>query len=73
MFIRRTDAKKKKKEEGLMLKPQYFGHLMWRADSLKKTLMLGKLILKSTKDSMDSLPGATTGDPTHDKGHAEEP
>ena len=28
--------------EGLMLKLQYFGHLMWRADSLDKTLMLGK-------------------------------
>ena len=28
--------------EGLMLKIQYFGHLMWRADSLEKTLMLGK-------------------------------
>ena len=28
--------------EGLMLKPQYFGHLMRRADSLEKTLMLGK-------------------------------
>ena len=30
--------------EGLMLKlkPQYFGHLMLRADSLGKTLMLGK-------------------------------
>ena len=27
--------------EGLMLKLQYFGHLMWRTDSLKKTLMLG--------------------------------
>ena len=25
----------------LKLKLQYFGHLMWRADSLKKTLMLG--------------------------------
>ena len=25
-----------------MLKLQYFGHLMQRADSLKKTLMLGK-------------------------------
>ena len=24
------------------LKLQYFGHLMWRADSLEKTLMLGK-------------------------------
>ena len=29
--------------EGLMLKLQYSGHLMWRADSLKKTLMLGKI------------------------------
>ena len=28
--------------EGLMLKFQYFGHLMGRADSLEKTLMLGK-------------------------------
>ena len=29
--------------EGLMLKLQYFGHLMRRADSLEKTLMLGKV------------------------------
>ena len=29
--------------EGLMLKLQYFGHLMQRADSLVKTLMLGKI------------------------------
>ena len=31
--------------EGLMLKLklQYFGHLMWRTDSLVKTLMLGKI------------------------------
>ena len=31
--------------EGLMLKLklQYFGHLMWRADSLEKILMLGKI------------------------------
>ena len=31
--------------EGLMLKLklQYFGHLMWKTDSLKKTLMLGKI------------------------------
>ena len=28
--------------EGLMLKLQYFGHLIWRADSLEKTLMLGR-------------------------------
>ena len=31
--------------EGLMLKLklQYFGHLMWRTDSLEKTLILGKI------------------------------
>ena len=29
--------------EGLMLKPQNFGHLMPRAYSLEKTLMLGKI------------------------------
>ena len=35
VFIGRTDAPK--------LKLQYFGHLMQRADSLEKTLMLGKI------------------------------
>ena len=29
--------------EGLMLKLQYFGHLMWTADSMEKTLTLGKI------------------------------
>ena len=29
--------------EGLMLKLQYFVHLKQRADSLEKTLMLGKI------------------------------
>ena len=29
--------------EELMLKLQYFGHLMQRTDSLEKTLMLGKI------------------------------
>ena len=29
--------------EGLMLKLQYFGDLIWRADLLEKTLMLGKI------------------------------
>ena len=29
--------------EGLMLKLQYFGHLMQRTDLLEKTLMLGRL------------------------------
>ena len=51
--------------EGLMLKLQYFGHLMQRADSLEKTLILGKIegrrrrgqqkmrCLDSIVDSMD--------------------
>ena len=53
--------------EGLMLKQklQYFGNLMWRADSLEKLLMLGKIEgkrrrgqqrmrrLESITDSMD--------------------
>ena len=29
--------------EGLMVKLQYFGHLMQRTDSLEKTLILGKI------------------------------
>ena len=51
--------------EGLMLKLQYFGHLMQRANSLEKTLMLGNIEgkrkrgqqrmrwLDGTTDSMD--------------------
>ena len=51
--------------EGLKLKLQYFGHLMWRGDSLEKTLILGKIEgkrrrgqprirwLDSTTDSMN--------------------
>ena len=35
--------------EGMMLKLQYFGHLMRRADSLEKTLMLGKIEGKRRK------------------------
>ena len=35
--------------EELMLKLQYFGHLMQRANSLKKTLMLGKIEGKSRR------------------------
>ena len=39
--------------EGLMLKLklQYFGHLTWRADSLEKTLMLGKIEGKRRRES----------------------
>ena len=38
--------------EGLMLKLklQYFGHLMWRTDSLEKTLMLGKIENRRRKE-----------------------
>ena len=38
--------------EGLMLKLklQYLGHLMWRADSLEKTLMLGKVEGRRRRD-----------------------
>jgi len=37
------EIKPKYSLEGLMLKLQYFGHLMQRVDSLEKTLMLGKI------------------------------
>ena len=36
--------------EGLMLKLQYSGHLMRRADSLEKTLMLGKIESKRRRE-----------------------
>ena len=36
--------------EGLMLKLQYFGHLMQGADLLEKTLMLGKIEEKGTTE-----------------------
>ena len=36
--------------EGLKLKLQYFGHLMWRSDSLEKTLMLGKIEGRRRRD-----------------------
>ena len=51
--------------KGLMLKLQYFGHLMWRGDSSENTPMLGKIeskrsrgqqrmrLLESITDSMD--------------------
>ena len=35
--------------EGLMLKLQYFGYLMWRANKLEKTLMLGEIEGKRRK------------------------
>ena len=62
--------------KGLTLKPklQYTGHLMWRADSLEKTLMLGMIEIKRRReqqrlrwlagstDSMDTEFEQTPGD-----------
>ena len=47
--------------EGLMLKLklQYFGHLMWRADSLEKSLMLGKTEGRRRGQRMRWLDGIT--------------
>ena len=49
--------------EGLMLKlkRQYFGHLMQRANSLEKTLMLGKIYGRGRrkKQNMRCLDGTT--------------
>ena len=45
--------------EGLMLKLklQYFGHLMWRTDSLEKTLMLGKIKGRRRRGREDEMGG----------------
>ena len=47
--------------EGLMLKLQYFGHLMQRGDSLEKTLMLGGIgsRRRQGRQSMRWLDGIT--------------
>ena len=44
---------------GLILELQYFGHLMQRADSLKKTLMLGKTEGRRGRHGMRWLDGIT--------------
>ena len=45
--------------EGLMLKLklQYLGHLMWRTDSLEKTLMLGKIEGRRRRGRQDEMVG----------------
>ena len=43
--------------EGLMLKFQHFGHLMQRADSLEKTLMLGKIEGRRRRGQEDEMVG----------------
>ena len=41
----------------LKLKLQYFGHLMQRADSLEKTLILGKIVNKRRQRLQDEMVG----------------
>ena len=45
--------------EGLMLKMkfQYFGHLMWRADSFEKTLTLGKIEGRRRRGQQEEMVG----------------
>ena len=43
--------------EGLMLKLQYFGHLMWRTNSLEKTLLLGKIEGRRRRGQEDKMVG----------------
>ena len=43
--------------EGLMLKLQYFGHLMQRTDSLEKILMLGKIEGRRRRGEEDEMAG----------------
>ena len=45
--------------EGLMLKLQYFGHVMQRAGSLEKTLMLGNIEGRRRRQRMRRLDGIT--------------
>ena len=42
-ILKEISAKYSLKGLVLKLKLQFFGHLMWRADSLEKTFMLGKI------------------------------
>ena len=53
--------------EGLMLKLQYSGYLVWRADSLEKTLILGKIEVKSRREwqRMRWLDSFSDGESTH--------
>ena len=41
----------------LKLKPQYFGHLMQRADSFEKTVMLGKMEVRRRRGRQDQMVG----------------
>ena len=63
-FVGRTDAETEYSLEGLMLKLklQYFGHLMRKADSLEKTLMLGKTEGRRRQQRMRQLDGTDSMD-----------
>ena len=41
----------------MKLKPQYFDHLMQRADSLEKTLILGKIESRRRSRQQDEMVG----------------
>ena len=43
LFLKEISPEYSLEELMMKLKLQYFGHLMWRTDSLEKTLMLGKI------------------------------
>ena len=49
IFIGRTDT--------VMQKLQYFGHLMWRADSIEKTLILGRIDGRRRRGWQDEMDG----------------
>ena len=62
MFLKEINSKYLLEE--LMLKLQYLGHLMQRADSLGKTLMLGKIEGKRRRERqimkwLDSITNST--------------
>ena len=46
--------------ETLILKLQYFGHLMQRADSSEKTLMLGKIEGRRKRGATEDMVGGIT-------------
>ena len=55
--IQSVNPKGNQSLERLKLKLQYFGHLMWRAGSLEKTLMLGKIETEGKGDDRDEMVG----------------
>ena len=58
-ILKKTSPKCLLKGLKLKLKLQYFGHLMQKANSLKKTLMLGKIEGRRRGDRMRLLDGIT--------------